>query len=169
MRRLVFALLFVPLALTACDSKPARDGTVRRLGQPDYIRSPADDLEMDKAIQTAHESVNTFITALRTPNARRTSFSVKKPFNDGENVEHIWLSDASFDGTKFHGVVDNEPVDVKNVKFGETADVAKGEISDWFYVENGKLIGGYTLRVLYARMPAAEKREFQSHLPFKME
>ena len=88
---------------------------------------------------------------------------------DGEQVEHIWLSNPSFDGTRFSGRVDNEPVDVKNVKMGQTVTAAKDEVSDWFYVENGKLIGGYTIRVLYSRMSSAEKKDFDAHADFKLE
>jgi uncharacterized protein YegJ (DUF2314 family) len=163
------ALLCVPLALIACDSKQPPPEAVHREGQPDYIRSPDKDPEMDKAVQTARETVDTFVAALKAPTANQTSFTVKKPFKDGEQVEHIWLSNASFDGTKFSGRVDNEPVDVKNVKMGETAVVGKGEISDWFYVDNGKLVGGYTIRVLYAKMSPEEKKDFNAHLGFKIE
>lgn len=119
--------------------------------------------EMDKAIQTARDSVDTFIAALKSPAPGRVSFTVKKPFKDGGQVEHIWLSNASFDGTRFSGRVDNEPADVKNVRFGQIATAGKDEISDWFYIENGKLVGGYTIRVLYSQMSPAEKKDFDAH------
>jgi uncharacterized protein YegJ (DUF2314 family) len=102
------------------------------------------------------------------PNYLRVPFIVKKPFKDGEKVEHIWLSDVSFDGTNFRGRVDNEPLDVKNVTLGATATAAKGEISDWSYVDDGKLVGGYTIRVLYARMTRDEKKDFEAHGGFKI-
>jgi uncharacterized protein YegJ (DUF2314 family) len=170
MKRLLFAFLGAMIASTGCDAvKPPDDPVVRREGQPDFIRLPGQDPEMEKAVQTARESVGTFVAALRARTAKQTSFSVKKPFKDGKQVEHIWLSDASFDGTNFSGRVDNEPVDVKNVKLGETAVAAKDEISDWFYVDNGKLVGGYTLRVLHARMSPEEKKNFEAQLDFKMD
>lgn len=163
------ALLCAALALAGCDSKKPEGEIVRREGQPDYFHVPDEDAEMEKAVRTARESVGRFIAALKAPNAGQTGFSVKKPFKDGDKVEHIWLSDASFDGTNFRGRVDNDPVDVKNVKMGETATVAKDELSDWFYIDDGKLVGGYTIRVLYARMPPEEKKEFNAHLGFKIE
>jgi len=133
------------------------------------VRLQRDDPEMNKAMQTARDTMDTFITALRARTATQANFSVKKPFKAGEKVEHIWLSDASFDGSQFSGRVDNEPVDVKSVKLGETATVDKNEISDWFYVDDGKLIGGYTIRVLYARMSPEEQKEFNTHVGFKLE
>jgi uncharacterized protein YegJ (DUF2314 family) len=94
---------------------------------------------------------------------------VKKPFKDGEQVEPIWLSNATFDGTQFSGRVDNEPVNVTNVKLSQIATAAKDEISDWFYIEKGKLIGGYTIRVLHSQMSPAAKKEFDAHAGFKLE
>jgi uncharacterized protein YegJ (DUF2314 family) len=163
------SVLIALLVFTACDSKKSSNETILRDGQPDYIRVLDQDPEMNKAIQTARDSVDTFIAALKAPAPGRGNFTVKKPFKDGEMVEHIWLSNASFDGTQFSGQVDNEPVDVKNVKLGQTATAAKKEISDWFYVENGKLVGGYTIRVLYSRMPPAEKKAFDANVGFKLE
>ena len=120
-------------------------------------------------MQAARRSVDVFIAALRAPTDEQTSFSVKKPFKDGDQVKHIWLSDASFDGSKFHGRVNNEPVDVKNVKLDDAVVADRGEISEWLYVDKGKLVGGYTLRVLYARMSPAEKKDFDAHLGFKID
>jgi uncharacterized protein YegJ (DUF2314 family) len=49
------------------------------------------------------------------------------------------------------------------------ATVSKSEISDWFYIDNGKLVGGYTIRVLYSRMSPEEKKDFNEHAGMKIE
>jgi uncharacterized protein YegJ (DUF2314 family) len=165
-------LLLVSLVLlAACDSKKSAPEIVHREGRPDYIRLTDKDEEMNKAIQTARDTVRTFIAALNKPGPNQGSFNVKKPFTygNGNDAEHIWLSDASFDGIVFKGRVGNEPVDVKNVKLGQMATVSKSEISDWFYIDNGKLVGGYTIRVLYSRMSPEEKKDFNEHAGMKIE
>lgn len=151
----------------ADDVKPA-DAVVRRDGQPDMIRVADDDPEMHQAIAEARRTVATIIAALKAPKPTQQAFAVKKPFREGDVVEHIWLSDISFDGTTFKGRVDNEPVDVKNVKAGATATVAPGEIDDWFFVEDGKLVGGTSLRLLHQRMSPAEKKDFEANIGFKL-
>lgn len=167
MKTLPLAFLVASLAFTAC--KKSGDETIQSKDNPNFVHVPDHDPEMDKAIQTARDSVDTFIAALKAPAAGQGNFTVKKPFKDGEQIEHIWLSNASFDGTQFSGRVDNEPVTVTNVKLGQTATAARDEISDWFYIENGKLIGGYTIRVLYSQMSPAAKMEFDDHAGFKFE
>lgn len=149
-------------ALAGCTSQPEPDVIVKRDGKPDMVRSSSEDAEMNKAVKTAQQSVGKFISALKSPQAGQSNFAVKKPFPTDNGNEHIWLSELAFDGKNFRGRVNNDPVDVRNVKVGDTVTVGKTEISDWNYTDKGKLIGGYTIRVLYNRMPESEKRDFRA-------
>ncbi len=130
---------------------------------------PDDDPQMNAAIQKARAGVDAFIAALKSPKATQSGFSIKFPFKDGKETEHIWLSPITFDGGKFHGVVNNDPELVKNVKLGQKVTALPNEISDWMYVENGKLVGGETLRVLRAKMSESERAEFDKSVPFVIE
>ena len=126
-----------------------------------------DDKEMNGAIDQARKSVQQFITALQSPKAGQSDFNVKKRFLEADGGgEHIWLRDVTFDGKNFHGKVNNDPEMVKNVKLGDDATVGKDEISDWMFIENGKLVGGYTLRVIYSHMTQKEKEDFLKQAPF---
>jgi uncharacterized protein YegJ (DUF2314 family) len=94
---------------------------------------------------------------------------VKKPFVGKGNVEHIWLSDVTFVGGRFQGKVDNEPVSIPGLKPGQVVSVNPDEISDWVYIKNGKLIGGYTIRAHYNELTPQEKQEFDRSADFQME
>jgi uncharacterized protein YegJ (DUF2314 family) len=49
-------------------------------------------------------------------------------------------------------------------------DVVVAErISDWMYVHEGRLVGGYTIRVMRDRLSPAERLRFDQGLPFKIE
>jgi uncharacterized protein YegJ (DUF2314 family) len=93
---------------------------------------------------------------------------VKKPFVEGDKVEHIWLTEVSFDGHLFHGKVDNEPVDIKGARLGQEVSVAANEISDWMYVEDGRLVGGYTIAAMLQHMTPAEKQQFETDADCKI-
>jgi uncharacterized protein YegJ (DUF2314 family) len=90
-------------------------------------------------------------------------------FTDGIHVEHIWLSDLIFDGKKFHGKIGNEPLDIKKFSLGDHTEVLPSDISDWMIIEDNRLIGGYTIRVLRDNMSDNEKKEFDQKLPFIIE
>ncbi len=166
MKRSFLALGCVALALAGCGSSQREGDVVKRDGEPDIVRVSDEDAEMNKAVQMARSTAEKFIASLKAPSAKQTGFSVKKPFREGGKVEHIWLSDVSVDNSNFKGLVGNDPIDVKNIKLGDPATVAKDEISDWMYIEDGKLVGGYTIRVLYSRMSPEEKKDFSANLGF---
>ena len=127
----------------------------------------SDDKEMNGAMAHARGTVQQFIMALQSPSATQSGFSIKKRYSQGDKVEYFWLSDVTFDGKNFHGKVDNDAEIVTNVKIGDEAVVGKNEISDWMFVDNARLAGGYTIRVLYSRMAPKDKEDFFKNVPFK--
>ncbi len=136
---LICIILFMPLAAGAKDVVTQVD---------------ADDQMMHAAIQRARSEVELFIKILRSGN---TEVSVKVPVNDGRTVEHFWLKDvgySSVDG-RFTGKIDNDPNDVKGIVLGQRVSIQKSEISDWLYMQSGRMYGNYTLRALLPRMPKA--------------
>lgn len=125
-----------------------------------------DDPQMNAAMDKARSTVNTFIAALQSPQPGQSGFTVKMPFSDGPHTEHMWLEPVSFDGKQFHGTVSNEPETVKNVKMGQKAVVSASRISDWMYRENGKIVGGYTVRVLRDTLSPSERADFDKKVQF---
>jgi len=139
-------------------------------GSADKVTYVAEnDPKMNAAIEKARTSVNTFAQALKAPKPGQSQFSVKMAFTDGKHTEHMWLTSVTFDGQKFHGTLNNDPEMVSNVKIGAKVSLESSKISDWMFVENGKLVGGYTLRVLRDSMSASERADFDKSVPFKVD
>jgi uncharacterized protein YegJ (DUF2314 family) len=163
MRRILVPACVSLLLLSVSCTKGEQNQSARaskEADRPGMFDVSSRDEDMDKAIMTARSTVGEFLAALKSPKAGQSNFSVKKEYRDGKTVEHIWLTGISFDGKLLHGVIDNAPVDVTNVKAGDKAAMALNEISDWMYTENGKLKGGYTIRVYYNRQTPEGKSRF---------
>lgn len=128
-----------------------------------------DDPKMLVAVEKARTTVETIVSALKAPKPTQASFQVKKAFEDGGMTEHIWLSDVTLDGDQFSGSIGNDPQHVKNVKFGQKATVAKSEISDWMFIDDGKLSGGFSILAMRENMTPAERSSFDKSLPFKID
>ncbi len=127
-----------------------------------------DDVQMAHATQRARKTVGQFIQALQNPAQGDRDFAVKKLFvKDGE-AEHIWLRDIHFTGNRFVGLVDNKPIHIAGLKVGTKVSVNPDEISDWLYVHDGKLVGGYTVRVLVTELSPAEKEAFLKRAQFEI-
>jgi uncharacterized protein YegJ (DUF2314 family) len=136
--------------------------------EPPYYEVPNDHTVMHRAVTQARKTVGEFITALKHPAPGQQDFEVKKPFIQGNEVEHIWLSDVRFVGNRFQGRVDNQPRKIRGLKLGQLVSVNPNEISDWLYIDNGKLVGGYTVRVQYNELLPQEKQEFDRAADFKI-
>lgn len=121
-----------------------------------------------RAVHQARRTVGVFIQALQHPSPGQHDFQVKKPFRQGALVEHLWLAGVTFRGNRFHGYVDNRPQKIKGLKFGARVSVNPNEISDWAFVENGRLVGGYTIRVLYAELTPAGRLALEREARFRI-
>lgn len=144
-------------------------GSLLGRSKDDVIMVADDDPKMLAAIDKARSTADTFIAALNAPMPSQAEFAVKLGVKDGEKVEHMWLSPVRFEGGKFHGVINNDAELVRTVKLGDTVTAEKSEISDWMYVQDGRLVGGYTIRVLRDQMGESERKEMDQSLPFKVE
>src|SRR6202162_1940712 len=129
-------------------------------GHPGYVRVADDDKAMDRAVEHAQRSLGFFMAALRAKKPGDTMFEIKKGFVDGDKVEHLWITNVKYDGKNFSGKINNRPIDVKNVHLGQRVMIAPRDVSDWMFLKNGKLMGGYTTRVLYARLSPEGKGQF---------
>lgn len=138
-------------------------------GPPGYTMVQDNDRAMEHAVKRARNTLGFFVAAMHAKKPADSGFEVKKAFIDGGNVEHLWVGELSFDGKNFRGKINNRPRDLRNVRLGQQVVVAPHEISDWMFVKNGELIGGYTTRVLYARLSAKDKAEFNKKADFKIE
>ena len=136
-----------------------------RKGEPDMVYIPNEDGRMKWAMEKANLTLWYFEKSLSNPQPHHAYFSVKVHIIDGKTSEHIWLTEPHFDdeGNLF-GTVGNEPVDVKTVRINQQIGINRDLISDWMSIENGRLIGGYTIRAIRDGIPDKDKAEFDNSI-----
>jgi uncharacterized protein YegJ (DUF2314 family) len=125
----------------------------------------SEDAEMAAAIRAAKDSFAEFLAALRQPRAGQVSFLVKAAFVEGEHVEHIWLADLELLPNRLRGVVANEP-SIESLKFKQQVEIDPSQLSDWMYIENGCLVGGFTTRLIRKRMNPQERAALDANSPY---
>ncbi len=136
---------------------------------PEYQDVKDDDKAMDRAVTEARESLGFFLAALKAKKSDTGTFEVKKCFVEGEKAEHIWIGNITWDGKAFHGRVDNKPLEINNTHLGKIVTVTPEDLTDWMYVRSGKLMGGFTMRVLYSRLSPEQKTDFRKEADFSIE
>ncbi|MFZ6009920.1 MAG: YegJ family protein [Bacteroidota bacterium] len=122
---------------------------VRRHAQPDVVHVENDDERMRWAIEKANLTLHYFEKSLQNPASYQQYFSIKVKIEDGQFIEHIWLTEPTFDDDgNLYGVVGNKPVHITSISENQKIGIDQSLISDWMIIENGKLIGGYTIRAV---------------------
>ena len=121
---------------------------------------------MEAAICEAKANFKQFLDAFLNPTGQQRSFLVKVVFDEGEEREHIWLADLNFLGGKPTGVVANEPK-LPSLRFKQRVEFEPSYISDWMFIDDGHLVGGYTTRVIRDRMTLKEREAFDAEAPYK--
>jgi uncharacterized protein YegJ (DUF2314 family) len=165
-RALVLGMFALAASGAGCRKDPG--DRIERSGEPEFLLSRVNDTEMEAAMRRAHETLPQFAGALAGDKGGRKLFAIKKAYSDGKKTEFIWLNDVVESGERFEATVNNSPVWLSNVKEGSRVAVPKDEVVDWMYVDNGTLVGGFTLRVLFFRETAEKQRELERTFGFKV-
>ena len=129
---------------------------------PDTLVCEYDEKQMDAAIAKAKSSVQDFITVLEAKSA--DSYSIKAPITDKHGTEHFWVTDVTYKDGVFSGLIGNDPGVVQNVKFGQPWTIKKEDISDWMYIKNERIHGGFTIDPLLGTFPKEEAEAIRSKL-----
>jgi len=158
MNKLIITISFTFIILLL--SVSCKNDKITRKGEPDVYNVEEENKQMNEAMEKARNTIDIFKKYLKNPKENQTYFSLKAKFGDGDNIEHIWLNQVEYEDKFFYGNVGNEPVDVKNIKFDQKVSLKLERISDWMIIEDNKLIGGYTIRVLRDRMTEKERKDF---------
>ena len=135
---------------------------VERENEPTIYNVQDDDKEMNEAMKTAQKTLANFDDAFKKNNDSNVYFSLKKRFEEDNIIEHIWIGNLKYENGKYIGIVGNLPEKLKSVKLDDTVEIERKDITDWMYIINSKLYGGYTVRLLRNRMTESERQKFDS-------
>jgi uncharacterized protein YegJ (DUF2314 family) len=150
-----------------CSKKKSNSNVITRAGEPDVYSFPSDSERLNWTIEKAKLTVHYFVECVKAPKAGQQYFSVKVNIQDDTYSEHIWLIKPELDDEgNLYGIVGNEPLDVKSVRLNQKIGVDKDLISDWMIVQNGRLIGGYTIRCIRDGMSGSELKQHDEELGY---
>jgi uncharacterized protein YegJ (DUF2314 family) len=165
----IFAIIALLLLLVGCTPQMPKE----KRGNETVIGVSKEDIQMNKIMDDARNSVQKFIDILDDSTIDPYSRSVKYPFETdpgSENkIEHIWITEITKENDKYFGIIANDPFYIKSMKLGDKVEFDIKKISDWKYVKDGYLVGGKSIKYFYDRMSEEEKKQFDkdSGIKFK--
>lgn len=161
----LFTLLVFLAVFPGCDSRELD----RDEKDANYVHVKEDDAAMNAAIARAKATFPQFVAALKSPKPSYRGFGVKKPYaTPSGGQEHMWIEDVKESNGAFEGTIANDAYDTLLVKNGQRVRFAADEISDWKYLDNNVLVGGFTIRYFVDRMSQKEKQELEKEAGFQI-
>lgn len=144
-------------------------GCAPQLATPSTSATASGDSELDAAIVQARGSLDEFVTKIGTPHANRTFVAVKVRFTPlGESPQDIWVDEVTYTNGVFRGNMGDDIPSLR-LEAGEKVTIHEEDIVDWMVVEDGKLVGGYTIRLAVAQMSPEEREQFLETLDYTIE
>ncbi len=148
------SIFVICLFLFACSPAPTQMPT------PAPTTQLNSDVEMEAAFQQARATLDSFIQKIGTSHPNRTLVAVKVRFVlPDSSTQDIWVDQISYQDGSFHGTMGDDIPSLK-LNIDDKIKIESKDIVDWMIVEDGKLIGGYTIRLAFQRMSPEQKERF---------
>jgi len=145
------------LSVICCTQKPEE-----QKGEVENVQY--DKAEMKNAIETAQSTFDAFVERFKNPQPGDEDFNVKVRIKDKSGVEDFWIGDLKLDAEPYSGIIGHDPGVIRSVKMNQEYSFSRSDIVDWMYMENGKMQGNYTLRVLLKSMPEEEAEQIKKNI-----
>ena len=164
--KLASLLMLSLFSLVACAKEPP--ATVRE-GEPLVTSFEAEDEEMNAAMRKARATLAEFEKRLAQPPATQQHIGLKGRFEEDGEIEHMWIDEIEVTPEGYRGKLGNHPVHIQSIDAGSDVLVTRNEVSDWLAIDDGKLVGGFTLRVQRAHMTPEQRADFDASANFSIE
>lgn len=161
----VLAVFLLLLAAPACRAQNAESVVLTREGTIDV---KAEDAAMNRAMARARATLPIFNSYLPGAAGGRVQAVLKAQFQQGDVIEHMWVSDVTFTGGVYRGRLINRPRELTNVAQGNAVNVSPKHVSDWLVVEEGVGLGNFTMLELRRRMTPADRAEFDGSRHYRI-
>ena len=148
-------ILCVIILFSSCD-KNARDFSPSAV-----IEVEQSDSELEKIADNAKRALPTFFRNLARPEAGANNFYVKYPLADDGAVEQVWLGDIRVKDGVYYGRLANTSSLLGDKKKDNLITFNPNAITDWMYIQDGKIIGGRSIKYLLEKTPETQRSENQ--------
>lgn len=79
-------------------------------------------------------------------------------FSKGGEIEQMWISDVTWNGRVYRGVLNSQPTELTNVRQGQSVTILPEQVTDWMIVERGGvMLGNFTTMEIRSRLPPGER------------
>ena len=126
-----------------------------------------DDMEITRIAKDARDTLPVFFRHLTGAGAGKDCY-VKYPFvtdeDSGVDREQIWLTGIQFSSGKYSGILTSPPRYLSGMKKGDRVTFDMDTITDWMYLQGGKITGGESIKYLLEKIPEDQRNDREREL-----
>lgn len=116
------------------------------------------DADMRMAAHKAQVSLDEFDQRLKDPPVGQTRIGLRGIFESQGETEYLWLRNVSIVPGGYRGMIISPPT-LPGFALDQEVVLPRAAVADWYAVEGGYLIAGYSLRLMRSRLsPEARAR-----------
>jgi uncharacterized protein YegJ (DUF2314 family) len=119
------------------------------------------DPEMAAAIAQAQATLPEFWQAFEQRSPGESNFTLVVRITDQERIEHFFTDHFEHREGKTMVTITNAPKIVASVKSGDRIEIPETDITDWFYLRDGKYVGLRTMKPRFKNMAAEHVEAFK--------
>ena len=116
---------------------------------------------MAAAIAKAQETLPQFWQVFDNRGRGESNFVLVVRITDKGRIEHFSTTDFERRDGKTMVTISNKPNIVASVKLGERIEIPEADITDWWYMRDGKYVGMATMKPRFKHMRSADVEQFK--------
>ena len=120
------------------------------------------DPEMAAAIAKAQGTLPQFWQTFDQRALGGSNFVLMVRITDKRHIEHFATTDFERRDGKTMVTISHQPKIVASVKLGDRIEIPAADITDWWYVRDGKFVGMATMKLRFKLMPADQAAAFKN-------
>lgn len=125
------------------------------------------DAELNAAMQSARQSLPEFLAESLNNDSTGSAFTIKVHAATPKGQEDLWMTGIAQDGDHFTAVVESDPkVLTEQFPMGTEVRFGPGDVVEWHYFKDDKVVGAQVTRILRQRMTPQEREEHDVAYPF---
>jgi uncharacterized protein YegJ (DUF2314 family) len=152
-----YFILCVIIIFFSCD-KSVTDASRRPSPTFELERS---DEEITRIAENARRALPIFFRNLARPEKGADNFFVKYPLSADDGAEQVWLGGIHVKDGVYYGVLANTASSPGGMKKGDKISFVPDAVTDWMYVQDGKIMGGRSIKYLLEKIPETQRNEDQ--------
>jgi uncharacterized protein YegJ (DUF2314 family) len=137
---------------------------------PSLEGTPITEEEFNAAVEEAHSTMDTLREALLAPKASYDFVGIKVRFVSEEAVEDHWTEPVDYFSGNFTIRILDGILIAHGLNTESIVTVPEETVLDWVIIEDdGRMLGGYTIRLTYEHMTKEEKEKFLDVTGYKID